>query len=78
MSVEQSLKLVKTNLNNLGIKHDNFVSETNIIKNKEVEKVVNKLKENKFVYEGKVEAPKSETNTEWIKRNKLLLPLIYK
>ena len=72
LSVAQSLKLIKTNLNNLGIKHDNFVSETNIIKNKEVEKVVNKLKENKFVYEGKIEAPKSETNSEWVKRNQLL------
>jgi arginyl-tRNA synthetase len=72
LSVAESLKLVKTNLNNLGIKHDNFVSETNIIQNKEVEKVVNKLKENKFVYEGKIEAPKSETNSEWIKRNQLL------
>ena len=72
LSVAESLKLVKTNLNNLGIKHDNFVSETNIIKNKEVEKVVNKLKENKFVYEGKIEAPKSETNSDWIKRNQLL------
>jgi len=72
LSVAESLKLVKTNLNNLGIKHDNFVSEISIIKNKEVEKVVNKLKENKFVYEGKIEAPKSETNSEWIKRNQLL------
>ena len=66
------LKLVKANLNNLGIKHDNFVSETDIIKNKEVEKVVNKLKENKFVYEGKIEAPKSETNSDWVKRKQLL------
>jgi len=72
LSVAESLKLVKTNLNNLGIKHDNFVSETNIIKNKEVEKVVNKLKENKFVYEGKIEAPKSEINSDWVKRNQLL------
>ena len=72
LSVSQSLKLVKTNLNNLGIKHDNFVNETAIIKNKEVEKVVNKLKENKFVYEGKIEAPKSENNSDWVKRNQLL------
>ena len=72
LSVTESLKIVKTNLINLGIKHDNFVSETNIIKNKEVEKVVNKLKENKFVYEGKIEAPKSEINSDWVKRNQLL------
>ena len=72
LSVEQSLKLVKKNLNNLGIKHDNFVSETNIIKNKEVEKAVNQLKENNFVYKGKIEAPKSESNSNWVKRDQLL------
>ena len=72
LSIEQSLKLVKLNLNNLGIKHDNFVSESDIIKNKEVEKVVKELKVKKFVYEGQIEAPKSETNSDWVKRNQLL------
>ena len=72
LSIEQSLKLVKINLNNLGVKHDNFVSETDIVKNKEVEKVVEELKANKFVYEGKIEAPKSESKTDWVKRDQLL------
>ena len=72
LSVEQSLKLVKINLNNLGVKHDNFVSETDIVKNKEVDKVVEELKANKFVYEGKIEAPKSESKTDWVKRDQLL------
>ena len=72
LSVEQSLKLVKINLNNLGVKHDNFVSETDIVKNKEVEKVVEELKANKFVYEGKIDAPKSENKTDWVKRDQLL------
>ena len=72
LSVEQSLKLVKINLNNLGVKHDNFVSETDIVKNKEVEKVVEELKTNKFVYEGKIDAPKSGNKTDWVKRDQLL------
>ena len=72
LSIEQSLKLVKLNLINLGIKHDNFVSESDIIKNKEVEKVVKELKVKKFVYEGQIEAPKSESNSDWVKRNQLL------
>ena len=72
LSIEQSLKLVKLNLNNLGIKHDNFVRESDIIKNKEVEKVVKELKVKKFVYEGQIEAPKSEGNFDWVKRNQLL------
>ena len=72
LSIEQSLKLVKLNLNNLGIKHDNFVNESQIIINKEVEKAVKELKVKKFVYEGKIEAPISENNSDWVKRNQLL------
>ena len=72
LSVEQSLKLVKFNLKNLGIKHDNFVSETEIIMNKEIEKVVEELKINNFVYKGKIEAPISENKSDWIKRDQLL------
>ena len=72
LSIEQSLKLVKLNLNNLGIKHDNFVRETDIVNNQEVEKVINELKKKKFVYEGTIDAPKSEKNSDWVKRNQLL------
>ena len=43
-SVEQSLNFVKSNLNSLGVKHDKFVRETDIINNKEVDKVVDFLK----------------------------------
>ncbi len=72
LSVDQSLKFVKSNLSNLGIKHDNFISETNIINNKEVEKSVELLKKKNFIYEGKIEAPESEKNSNWVKRNQLL------
>ena len=72
LSVDQSLKFVKSNLSNLGVKHDNFISETNIITNKEVEISVDLLKKKNFIYEGKIEAPESEKNSEWVKRNQLL------
>ena len=72
LSVNQSLNFVKSNLNNLGIKHDNFVRETDIINNNEVEKVVKLLKDKNFIYEGKIKAPKSENNSKWIERNQLL------
>jgi len=72
LSIEQSLQLVKFNLNNLGIKHDNFVRETDIVNNKEVEKVIEELKKNNFVYEGTIEAPKSEKDSDWVERNQLL------
>ena len=72
LSVDQSLNFVKSNLNNLGVEHDNFVNETDIINKKEVEKVVELLKNKNFVYKGKIEAPKSENNSDWVERNQLL------
>jgi arginyl-tRNA synthetase len=72
LSVAESLKLIKTNLANLGIVHDKFTSETQIVLNKEVEKVVQNLKEKNFVYEGKIKAPKGEDDDNWIEREQLL------
>ncbi len=72
LSVKESLKLIKFNLKNLGIIHDKFISESDIIKNKEVEKTISKLKKNNFVYEGKIKAPENEKSTDWTERNQLL------
>ena len=72
LSVDQSIKLIKFNLKNLGIAHDNFASETVLIMNNEVEKVVDKLKKNNFVYEGKIKAPEGEEDSKWVERNQLL------
>ena len=44
LSIEHSINLIKFNLKNLGITHDNFVNETHLVNNNEVEKVVDKLK----------------------------------
>ena len=45
LSIQESLKLIKINLENLGIKHDNFASETEVINNNEVDEVIKNLKE---------------------------------
>ena len=72
LSVEESLKLIKFNLKNLGIVHDKFIRETDIVSNNEVEKTINKLKKNNFVYEGKIKAPENEKSSKWIQRDQLL------
>ena len=72
LSVDESLKLVKVNLNNIGVSHDNFYRETDIVNNNEVESVIKKLKDGNFVYEGKIKAPEGEDNSKWVERNQLL------
>ena len=72
LSVSESLKLIKFNLNNLGIVHDKFVSETSLVENKEVENVIKNLEKNNFVYRGKIKAPKDEDSSKWVEREQLL------
>jgi len=71
-SLDLSIKLIKNNLENLGVKHDIFVKESQLIKNKFVTNVIDKLKKKNHVYIGKLEAPKGESNKNWKARDLLL------
>ena len=72
LSVSESLKLIKGNLANLGIIHDKFTSETTIVQNKEVEKVIENLRQKNLIYQGKIKAPKGDNDRGWIERDQLL------
>jgi arginyl-tRNA synthetase len=72
LSIDQSLLLIKKNLKSLGISHDNFVSEKNIVLNNEVESVIKFLEANDFVYRGKIKAPAGEGSKDWVEREQLL------
>ena len=70
--IEEALRLIKKNLNSLGIIHDNFISEKKLVTNQEVEKVIDFLQKNKFVYKGKIKAPAGENTDKWVERDQLL------
>ena len=72
LAIEEALKLIKKNLISLGINHDNFISEKKLVKNQEVEKVINFLQNNNFVYKGKIKAPAGEDDDNWVEREQLL------
>ncbi len=72
LSIDEAIKLIKKNLSSLGIIHDNFVSEKKLVLNQEVEKVVENLQKNKFVYKGKIKAPAGENDNNWVEREQLL------
>ena len=72
LAVSQSLKLIKENLVSLGVVHDNFIRETSIIHNNEVQKVIDELTKKKLIYEGKIKGPKTEKDKKWIERKQLL------
>ena len=66
------MELISNNLDLLGIKHDNFVYESRLIKNKAVLKTINKLQKKHYIYKGRLEAPKGEQNDNWKQREQLL------
>ena len=72
ISVKESLNIIKNNLQNLGINHDNFISERSIVLNKDVEKVVEKLKNKNFIYRGKISTPEGKKSDNYEERNQLL------
>ena len=72
LSIEQALLLIKKNLKSLGINHDNFVSEKNIVLKDEVQQVIKYLEKNDLVYKGKIKAPAGEDKKDWVEREQLL------
>ena len=72
LAISESLKLIKSNLESLGVVHDSFMSETSIVEDKEVEKVIIKLKDKNLIYEGKIKAPVGENDDKWVEREQLL------
>ena len=71
-SLDASMNLIKNDLKQLGITHDNFFSETDIVKKDLVKKAVQKLKEKKYVEEGYLQPPKGEINNNWKKTKRLI------
>ena len=71
-SLNASMELIKKDLKLLGISHDNFFSETDIVNKDLVNKAVKKLKQKKFVEEGFLQPPKGEVSEDWKKIKRLI------
>ncbi len=72
LSIQGSMNLIKDDLKKLGIKHDNFFSESEIVKKDLVNKSIKILKTNDYVEEGYLPPPKGEIPKEWKKTKRLV------
>ncbi len=72
LSLQRSMNLIKNDLKRLGIEHDNFFSENEIVKKNLVNKVVNQLQSKNFIKEGYLSPPKGETPKNWKKIKRLI------
>ncbi len=71
-SLKASMKLIKKDLKLLGIKHDNFFSETEIVNKDLVNKAIKDLKKKKYVEKGFLQPPKGEKDNNWKKVERLI------
>ncbi len=71
-SLHYSMKMIKSDLEKLGILHDSFVSEKSIVNSNALQKAIEKLKKTKHVEEGFLEPPKGEEIKNWKKTKKLI------
>jgi len=71
-SLEASMELIKKDLKLLGIKHDNFFSETEIVNKDLVNIAIENLKKKKYVEKGFLQPPKGETDNNWKKVERLI------
>ena len=71
-SLKYSMQLIVSNLNLLGVKHNNFVYESKLVDKNMIQKIIKKLQKKKYIYKGKLEAPKGKLIKDWKIRNQLL------
>jgi arginyl-tRNA synthetase len=71
-SLHESMELIKNDLKLLGISHDSFFSETELVNKNLVNKAIKKLSDKNFVEEGFLKPPKGETNDNWKKTKRLI------
>ena len=64
-AVEKILEIIKNELHHLGVYHDNFVSEKQLILQNKVKHCIDFLKEKNLLYQGMLEKPKGESSDDW-------------
>ncbi len=72
LSLIASMTLIKDDLKKLGIEHDNFFSESELIKKDLVNITVRELQNRNFVEEGYLDPPKGEIPKNWKKVKRLI------
>ncbi len=71
-ALKESMMLIKEDLKKLGIVHDNFFSETDLVKKNLVTKTIKLLKDKNIVEEGFLDPPKGEPSNNWKKVKRLI------
>jgi arginyl-tRNA synthetase len=72
VSIEAMMELIRSDLFSLGIVHDVFVSERDIVNNNEVTEALETLRQRGLIYHGVLEPPKGRRPDDWESRPQTL------
>ncbi|MBT5430300.1 MAG: arginine--tRNA ligase [Rhodospirillaceae bacterium] len=72
VSIEAMMEIIRSDLFSLGIVHDVFVSERDIVNNNEVTEALETLKQKGLIYQGVLEPPKGRRPDDWEPRPQTL------
>ncbi len=72
LSLQGSMTLIRDDLKKLGIQHDNFFSESELVKKDLVNKSIKILKTKNYVEDAYLNPPKGETSKNWKKIKRLV------
>ena len=72
VSIEAMMELIRSDLFSLGIVHDVFVSERDIVNNDEVAGALETLKQKGLIYQGVLKPPKGRMPNDWESRPQTL------
>lgn len=70
--VDEMMKLIVSDLRDMGVAHDVFFSEQSLHDDKSIEKAIDKLKAKNLIYSGTLPPPKGKPQDEWVSKEQLL------
>ncbi len=72
IAINEMLKLIKADLEKLGVKHDVFTSEQKLHNDKKIDEVVESLKKMDLIYKGTLPPPKGKIDENWQEKEQIL------
>lgn len=72
ITLDEMMKLIKSDLKDLGIEHEVFFSEQSLHDNGSIDSAINELAKLGLIYEGKLPAPKGKVDNDWSERSQEL------
>ncbi len=72
LSIDETMNMIKNDLSQIGIKHDKFISESNLVKKNIIDKAIDILSKKNLIYDGVLPKPKGNEVDDWEPRKQLL------